>query len=222
MSAQLDRIKDDEGVRALFDRSPMFSRGLSFMPQTMETARFVDVWLRFFSSVPIPKDESRLTPLHFAVMDRIAPVATTSGHRFRGRVVALIDGLNISAAEFVAAAMKDNRLAVLVGSTTSGAGGDQRMIDRERTCGPGVEDPMLPCVPQDIAETMRELGIRSFSYTVTLGMRVRPSGEAIGPIENQGVEPDVALEIDREDLTDGFRSFAGRLRDVLRAGSGYN
>jgi hypothetical protein len=217
LAAELDAVQTEAEAKRYFEATAFFRRGLNFMPYDTSTIRGLAGWLSFFAEQGIPTEEPRLTEPHYSVTDRIRPLPTKGGQRYTGAIVALVDELNISAAEFVAATLKDNHRATLFGVTTAGAGGDQRTVHRERICGMIASDLITPCAPVAIAEVMTALRIESFSYTVTVGRRRTDAGKLLGPIENVGVEPDVHYELCAEDLRTGYAAYAEKLRTTLRA-----
>jgi C-terminal processing protease CtpA/Prc len=123
----------------------------------------------------------------------------------------LIDGMDISAADYVPATLRDNGRVVLFGATTSGAGGDQRHVGLGDACTEATRRRLfLPCAPEEVIAAMKTLGFTGFNYTVTLG--VRPGGRVI---ENVGVAPDVPYRIRAEDLTSGFAPMRDAVLDAL-------
>jgi C-terminal processing protease CtpA/Prc len=212
----LSTIETDAQAQAFLSGHPLFASTLNFMPRDRTTSAMFAEWLGFFLKQPKVKAGVQLTEPHFSVHDRIVPRTTPAGNRYTGRILVLIDELNLSAAEYVAATLQDNARATLFGTTTSGAGGDQRIAHRERLCNEAPVNPLAPCVPKDIAELMREFGVTSYRYTVTLGERVRPDGALLGPIENVGVIPDIVHTIAAGDLTTDFQFYSEGVRNALR------
>ncbi len=217
MLKQAEGVRTEAAAREYMAKSPVFTGGMRFAPKELSTVQMFRDFVRVLVEHPTPAQGSTLTKLHFAVQDRIAPRSTAKGGRFTGPMVVLIDELNISAAEYVAAAYKDNGRARLVGVRTSGAGGDQRVVHRDRVCSESApRSPFVPCVPASVSVVMRDLGITSFRYTISLGYRVKPSGEVIAPFENTGVAPDVEVLITASDIADGFKAYRDRVLAVVR------
>jgi hypothetical protein len=210
LAGEADKLRSDEQVAALYASSSYVQGRLCFLPPTLASARQLAGWLRFLAGQPTPEDHSRLTEPHASVQDYYQP----SGRRFGGKIVMLIDELVISAPEFVAATLKDNGLGVLFGQQTAGAGGTQRMVQRDHRCG-GEPDPFTPCVTREVADDMKALGVTSFSYTVTLGVRRGADGQAREYIENIGVKPDTTYDITVDDLQHGMRGYVARVRKLL-------
>jgi C-terminal processing protease CtpA/Prc len=123
----------------------------------------------------------------------------------------LVDGMSISAADYVPATLRDNGRVVLFGARTSGAGGDQRHVGLDDACTEATRSRLfLPCAPDEAIAAMKTLGFSGFNYTVTLG--VRPDGRVI---ENVGVAPDVPYRIRAEDLSSGFAPMRAAVLDTL-------
>jgi hypothetical protein len=199
----LDAAKTDDEARAAIDATPLLSEFFDFGPRDLATARSLAAFFRFFERQP-----DGLTEPHYALVPEFAP-ERRFGPVFSKPVLMLIDGMDISAADYTPATLRDNGRAVLFGETTSGAGGDQRHVGLENVC---TDKPAFftPCVPRDVADAMRELGISAFAYPVTLGER--PGGRLI---ENVGVEPDFPYRITAEDLSTGFKPMRSRIVEVL-------
>lgn len=112
-------------------------------------------------------------------------------------VVMLIDGMALSAADYVPAALQDNHRVMLFGTSTAGAGGDQRVISTHDVCRAESRHAIATmCAPAEALTAMDTLGFGGYALTVTLGRR--ESGQ---PIENIGAKPDVEYAITAEDLT---------------------
>lgn len=144
------------------------------------------------------------------------------GPAYTGPILLLVDELDGSAAEVVAATLQDGRRAVLLGATTSGAGGERRWVERHRLCPPDEVGPAAPteegCVPRELATVMERLGVAGFSVTTTLARRAGPEGSpgaSFTPIANVGVAPDIAVEITAEDLRTGFEPYRRAVLDAL-------
>ncbi len=210
-------VEDEAAAAGLMSQHPVFAGPLNFLPKTLATAKTFRAFLESLASQPAPAEGVALTPLHYQFQPTIEPQPTAAGNRFTGPMVLLIDALDISAADYVAATLADNDRATLVGVTTSGAGGDQRDVAADRVCGAGRPNPFAPCVSAEVSKLMKRFGIASLAYTITLGHRVRGDGTSVGPIENAGVAPHVPLAISAEDLRSNFAPYRARVIDVLRA-----
>lgn len=217
MAAPFAAVKTATAATQLLTTHPVFAGPLNFVPKTLAAAKTFDGFATMLASQPAPSEGVTLTAPLYQFQPTIEPIATAAGHRYTGPIVLLIDALNISAAEYVAATLADNDRATLVGVTTAGAGGDQRDLAPDRVCGDAREDPFAPCVPAQIAAIMKQFGIGSMSYTITLGERVHPDGRVIGPIENTGVAPHGPLPITRADLTTGYAEYRAEVLRALRA-----
>lgn len=222
MAAPLATIQSEAAAAELLRAHPVFAGPLNFLPKTLATVRTFEAFVTSLAGQPAPSEGSALTALHYQFQPSIEPISTAAGRRYTGPIVLLIDALNISAAEYVAATLADNQRATLVGVTTAGGGGDQRDVSADRVCQPassgaGRVDPFAPCLPADIAQIMRSFNIAALSYTITLGKRVRADGSEIGPIENTGVAPHVPLDITRADLAGDFAPYRARVLEILRA-----
>jgi hypothetical protein len=180
------KVKSEASARRLLGRHPLFTGNLNYIDKNLTA---VKNFRSFFEPLLV---EAKANPVrhptkpHFQFLEWVEPFR---GPRFEGPIVMLIDEMNISAAEYVAALMKDNDRAFLIGATTAGAGGDQRAVVATASNG------------------LSGIGLGGFTYTVTLGQRVSGDGVALGPIENRGIEPDLAYAISREDLLGGFLKF---------------
>jgi hypothetical protein len=118
----------------------------------------------------------RLThPLHLGGVAEILPAE----NHYTKKIVVLINELDYSAAEFLAAILQDNQRATLFGERTAGAGGCVKRIT-------------LP----------NQLGIDYVAFTWTLAWRT--SGQ---PIEDTGVHPDVRYSTTVEDLQSGYAGY---------------
>jgi hypothetical protein len=194
----------DDEARAALDADPLFSGYFGFGPRDLATARSGAEFYRFFAG-----GREGLTEPHYALVKEVAPRGRTLGKR----VVMLIDGEDISAADYVPATLHDDGHVVLFGENTSGAGGDARHIGLEDACTETTRRRLfVPCAPAEVVAALRTLGVTGFSWTVTLG--VRAGGRLI---ENLGVAPDVPYRISAEDLVTDFAPMRTRILDVLEA-----
>jgi hypothetical protein len=217
VSQQLAAIQSEEAAAQALAGHPIFSGALNFAPKTLSTVEHFRGYLDFFERYSAQGDELRLTEPHYQVEPWIDP--WDGGKPFGGKILLLIDELNISAAEYAAATLKDSGRARVLGATTSGAGGDQRVLTPERVCGGSVPplDGFTPCVPAHIAATMRELGIAQMSYTVTLGVRFDDGGANLGFIENRGVEPHETYSRTVDDLRHANQPYRDHILKTLVA-----
>src|SRR5262249_53714719 len=153
-----------------------------------KTAALVDDYFGFK-----PKDEDAtpffqffanqgdgLTPLHYEFIPKFAPVPPA----YTKPIVMLIDGMALSAADFVPATLKDNKRVKLFGTTTAGAGGDQRVVGTRDVCRADGQVALVSlCAPFEVLTALETLGFRGYALTVTMGER--DNGQ---PIENIGAE----------------------------------
>jgi hypothetical protein len=199
-------------VRALLANDPLLASE-TYLPPTLSTARSLG---RFGAALTRYARKPGLTPPHFQLLERVYPYGPRQ-QRYTGPMLLLVDEMNISAAEYTAMTLADNRRALVLGTTTAGAGGDQRRVMASRRCtGPSTSPHgIMPCVPPTIAEAMRALGVVSFSYTTTLGVRVGNDGKPRGVLENSGLRPDHQLPITAADLAGSFGPFRARLQTAL-------
>ncbi|MBI4425150.1 MAG: protease-like activity factor CPAF [Elusimicrobia bacterium] len=109
--------------------------------------------------------------------------------RYAKPIVVLVNELDFSAADFFPSILQDAKRATIFGVRTGGAGGAVKSV-----------------------EFPNQQGITGFSYTWTFARR--PTGS---PLENRGVEPDVAYE---PTALDYRRNFAGYARAVNATMSG--
>jgi hypothetical protein len=202
----LRSLADDGAVATFMNDDPLFATALNFVPRTLATSRSAGEFFRFLAERA--RGSAGLTAPFYEFQAAVEPARAP----FDRPILLLIDELNISAAEYVAATLVDSGRATSLGRTTSGAGGDQRSVVPERVCPPGrthAEDPFAECVPPEVAAAMKSVGVASMSYTVTVGQR--PSG----PIENVGVAPKHEYAVTAEDLRSDFAPMKRRVLDVL-------
>jgi len=110
---------------------------------------------------------------------------------FSKPIVCLTNELDFSNGDFFPAILQDNGRATIFGAETAGAGG-------------AVETYKIP----------NNLGVASFSVTVTQGIRTDPKRPLI---ENGGVIPDVAYNITPEDLRGDFKPYGDAVNnEVMR------
>jgi hypothetical protein len=110
-------------------------------------------------------------------------------NHYTKKIVVLINELDFSAAEFLAAILQDNKRATLFGQGTAGAGG---------------------CVRRFTVPGSRKLGIAYMTITWTFARRT--NGQ---PIENIGVHPDVSYSITAEDLRSCYSGYRQALLTTL-------
>jgi C-terminal processing protease CtpA/Prc len=108
----------------------------------------------------------------------VAEILPAKNH-YTHKIVVLINELDFSAAEFLAAILQDNKRAMVFGERTAGAGGCVRRITFPNEFG-------IDCI------------------TVTWTMAWRTNGE---PVENIGVHPDVRYSITAEDIRSGYAGY---------------
>jgi len=186
----LARIKTDDDAAKSLSQDSLFCRDLNFIPKTAATANDFCEFLDFFIEDQKHNGKPHLTAPHFQVQKWIPPF---KGPCYTGPILMLIDELDLSAAEYAAAIMKDNKSAILLGVCTAGGGGDQRVQK--------IDDPIL----------------EGYSYTITVGERVSEDGSVLGPIENVGVSPNFEYRITKQDLLSNFLPFAKNVMHRLDA-----
>jgi C-terminal processing protease CtpA/Prc len=214
----LTGIDDEAGARRAQEEHPLLAGPLAYLSRDLETFREVRDFFGFVLAEG--RSAGTLTPPHYQVVRAYRP-DPRRGAPYTGRLVLLIDELNLSAAEYTAAALGDAGRALLFGATTSGAGGDQRWWRAKNVCGgEGFRaDGMTPCVPPDVAAAMKAHGVAGVAMTVTLGYRLRPDGALGAPIENEGVPPHVPYEVTAEDLSSDYAPMRAAILTAL-AGAG--
>jgi C-terminal processing protease CtpA/Prc len=124
---------------------------------------------------------------YLAGVEKILPAK----NHYTKKIVVLINEVDFSAAEFLAAMLQDSKRATLFGQRTAGAGG----------CAKAVSVPNAD-----------RLGIESLTVRWTLAWRV--TGR---PIEGLGVHPDVHYSITAEDLRFGHRGYRQALLAAIGA-----
>ena len=112
----------------------------------------------------------------------IAEILPAKKH-YSKKIVVLINALDFSAAEFLAAILQDNDRAVLFGERTAGAGGCARITTDPTLCSSG-------------------LGVESISITWTMAWRTNGH-----PIEDLGVHPDIKYDMTVDDLQSGYNGY---------------
>lgn len=127
----------------------------------------------------------RTNPVHLCGVAEILPAE----RRYTKKVVVLINELDFSAAEFLAAILQDNKRAILFGERTAGAGGCVKRITLPNSLG------------------MCDL-------TVSWTRALRTNGQ---PIQNIGVHPDVRYSILVEDICSGYTSYRRTLLATIAA-----
>jgi hypothetical protein len=125
-------------------------------------------------------------PVHLGGVVEILPAKT----HYTKKIVVLINELDFSASEFLAAILQDNKRAILFGERTAGAGRCARRIT-------------FP----------NQFGIDCMTYSWTLAWRT--NGQ---PIENIGVHPDVRYSITAEDLRGDYVGYRRALLATIYEG----
>ena len=144
--------------------------------------------LSYYRSVLSEKEAGRgiggklTNPIHLNGIAEINPAKKP----YTKQIVVLINYLDFSASEFLAAILQDSKRATLFGQRTAGAGG---------------------CVRRIMPPNSSEFGIDFITLRWTLAWRM--NGQ---PIEKVGVHPDIEYEPTVEDLQS---SFAGYRRALL-------
>jgi hypothetical protein len=103
-------------------------------------------------------------------------------------VYMLINELDFSAGDATPATLKDYGRVTLVGVNTAGAGGSVGLFSHH------VKNP--------------------FKFSLTQSLMVRRGG---GFVENVGVAPDIALELTREEIKNGYRGYFERVLKAIDA-----
>jgi hypothetical protein len=193
--SSLAAVEDDAGAVRLAASGELDA--FTYLPATLETVTDLRDFFLFLAEPPLSEPERIAQSFQLVREHRLDPAR---GRPYTGPLLFLVDELNLSAAEFVAAAFADAGRATLFGVTTAGAGGDQRTITPDRVCGEAPDELTRRCAPRGVAAAMRRLGIAGMAYTVTIGIRYTPEGALIGDIENAGVRPHVPYRITADDL----------------------
>lgn len=114
--------------------------------------------------------------IHLLGVDQIKPHPV---YRYTKPILVLINSLDFSCGDFFPAILQDNKRAVLMGTTTAGAGGY-------------VFQTTFP----------NHSGIKGFNMTGSICRRMDQQ-----PIENLGVKPDITYELTPEDLQMNYQPF---------------
>lgn len=115
--------------------------------------------------------------IHLFGVDQIKPHPV---YRYTKPILVLVNSLDFSCGDFFPAILQDNKRAVLMGTTTAGAGGY-------------VFQTNFP----------NHSGIKGFRMTGSICRRIDQQ-----PIENLGVKPDITYELTPEDLQTNYQPFA--------------
>lgn len=102
-------------------------------------------------------------------------------------ILMLIDELDFSCGDIMAALLKDNDRATLFGVRTAGAGGE-------------VQTMSFP----------NRSGIAKFSFTSSL--LLRKDGQ---PIENLGISPDISYSLTAKDLQEGYQQYGAAVNEAV-------
>jgi C-terminal processing protease CtpA/Prc len=211
LTTRLDEVRTDADAARFLSTDLLLADPLNFRPKRASTVADLREFFAWFEGQTAVDGHPRLTEPFWQLQRQIDPLPI--GTPFDGPILLLVDELDISAAEYAAAALKDSGRARVLGATTSGAGGDQRKLVAGRVCG-APRDPMLdelqPCISPELSALMHELGVEELSYTITLGRR---TGGAV--IENRGIEPHRAYQPTESDLRTGHRAYRDEILGTL-------
>lgn len=133
-------------------------------------------------------------PVHVGGIDRIFPHPDFL--HYSKPILLLINGLDFSGGDFMAAILQDSKLngkprATLFGERTAGAGG-------------AVESFKYP----------NQYGVSKIAHTVSIAYRPGLPRE-IAPLENLGVTPDIPYTITQSDLQNEFAGYRQAILDAL-------
>jgi hypothetical protein len=129
-------------------------------------------------------------PTHPMYLGGVTEILPAKNH-YTKKIVVLINALTISAGEFLAAILQDNRRATLFGEHTAGGGG----------CAKRFSDPAL-----------ERAGIQSLLLRWTLAWRTNGT-----LIEGVGVQPDVSYTETIDDLQWGYKGYRQALMATIDA-----
>jgi C-terminal processing protease CtpA/Prc len=209
------KIQSDQEAALFLSSHPIFRDDLNFVAKNLATVKRFYRFMKFFVQEGRSNPNWHLTKPYYQFQEWVEPA---TGPRYEGPILLLTDELNLSAAEYIAATLKDNRRAKVLGITTSGAGGDQRVVSIDTKC-PAREEVYLfnRSLDQKTRDGLTAMGLRGFSYTISLGQRVSTDGTPIGPIENIGVTPDREHQLSERDLTSEFSEYRNLIQEELSA-----
>jgi hypothetical protein len=131
-------------------------------------------------------------PVYLFGMSEIVP----DKNRYTNRIVVLINELDFSAGEFLAAILQDNKRATLFGRRTAGAGGCVRPLHMSK----------------DMSDLSKQFRIAEIGFRWTLALRTNGK-----PIEGLGVDPDVTYSITQEDIRSGYSGYRRALLATVGA-----
>lgn len=173
----LEEIRtDDEAREVLGDTYDGY-------PVTYQFSQFL---LQFFRFLIDEWDAGRCltTPYYLEGVDNINPDVDV---RYTKPILMLINRLDFSGGDFLAAILKDNHRVTLFGECTAGAGGYVE----------GFSHP-------------NSFGICFVHYTASLAERT------VGcPIETLGVSPDIPYKLTRQDVENGYQEYARAVLDAV-------
>lgn len=118
---------------------------------------------------------------------RILGISPGKKYFFTKPIYFLINELDFSGGDATPAVLKDYNRVTLVGVNTAGAGGSVGKFTHS------VQN--------------------AFSFTLTQSLMVRPGGVMV---ENVGVAPDIAFDVELKDIRDGYQTYFTRLMKTIK------
>jgi len=158
------------------DLAQGFGESVEGYPVTMELVKAIKEYCKFI--VKEWDEGKNLTSPNY--LYGIREIATNSTARFKGPILVLVNGLDFSCADLFPAILQDNKRALIMGTTTAGAGGYVTTYSYPNRFG--------------VAE-----------YSLTGSMTKRVDGTFL---ENNGVTPDIEYKMTVGDLKEGYKDFA--------------
>ncbi len=174
----LELVENDEDALAVLGQN-----SFDGMPVNYQFSTFLLNNMRFLND-QWAAGNNLTDPTYVYGVDHINPSPIAN---YTKPILLLINELDFSGGDFFPAIMQDNKRAVLLGTTTAGAGG---MVDK--------------------TSYMNILGIETISLTASIAERTDKN-----PIENLGVTPDIEYKLTADDLQYGYEGYVQAILSAL-------
>ncbi len=178
----IDLLKELAPIRNDQDAIKVLGPTLSGYPVSYQLVVFIREYCNFL--IDQFNKGNRVTEPHYLwAVDRINPAPI----HYTKPILLLINALDFSGGDFFPAIMQDNKRAVIMGTTTAGAGGY-------------VLEASFP----------NAFGIETVRYTGSIAVRIDGN-----PIENLGVTPDIPYSLTLRDLRNNFIDYKNAINTVI-------
>lgn len=188
---------DDDDVAMASDTVALAEAGEEVPPDERPSPELVDYSRFVLSEVEAGRGMGH-GPSNPVYLNGVAEVLPAE-NPYTKTIVVLINELDFSAAEFLAAILQDNKKATLFGERTAGAGGCVKQVT--------YADPTM-------YQLSAQFGIAAITVSSTLAWRT--NGQ---PIEEKGVTPDVRYSITEHDIRSGYDGYREALLATINATS---